>query len=85
MGALFFLVCTGLGVYGLLTAGWSSNSKYALLGGLRGAAQTISYEVRLALTLLSPLLIIQSYDWALLNISQQNLYFILVFPFLAMI
>ena len=85
IGVLFFLVCTGLGVYGLLTAGWRSNSKYALLGGLRGAAQTISYEVRLALTLLSPILVTQTYDWASLNSSQQNFYFILVFPFLAII
>ncbi len=85
IGVLFFLVCAGLGVYGLLTAGWRSNSKYALLGGLRGAAQTISYEVRLALTLLTPILIIQSYDWASLHAFQQNLYFILVFPFLRII
>ena len=41
---------------------YRSNSKYALLGGLRGAAQTISYEVRLALTLLTPILVSQSYD-----------------------
>jgi len=82
---LFFLVCTGLGVYGLLTAGWSSNSKYALLGGLRGAAQTISYEVRLALTLLSPILVAQSYDWTSLTASQQDCYFILVFPLLSLI
>jgi NADH-ubiquinone oxidoreductase chain 1 len=82
---LFFLVCAGLGVYGLLTAGWRSNSKYALLGGLRGAAQTISYEVSLALTLLTPILITQSYDWASLYASQENLYFIVVFPFLGII
>lgn len=85
IGVLFFLVCTGLGVYGLLTAGWSSNSKYALLGGLRGAAQTISYEVRLALTLLTPILVVQSYDWGSLRALQERFYFILVFPFLRII
>jgi len=44
------------GVYPLLLAGWSSNRKYALLGGLRGVAQTISYEIRLALILLGALI-----------------------------
>jgi NADH-ubiquinone oxidoreductase chain 1 len=53
LGLLFFLCCTSLGVYSVMVAGWSSNSNYALLGGLRAVAQTISYEVRLALTLLS--------------------------------
>lgn len=53
LGALFFLACTSLGVYTVIIAGWSSNSNYALLGGLRAVAQTISYEVRLALILLA--------------------------------
>lgn len=51
-GLLFFLCCTGIGVYGVLLCGWSSNSNYALLGGLRSVAQTISYEVRMALILI---------------------------------
>lgn len=54
---LFFLCCVGMGVYFLLAAGWRSNSKYALLGALRGVAQTISYEVSLVLLLLSPLIL----------------------------
>jgi NADH-ubiquinone oxidoreductase chain 1 len=41
-----FLACTSLGVYTVMIAGWSSNSGYSLLGGLRALAQTISYEVR---------------------------------------
>nr|YP_010836014.1 NADH dehydrogenase subunit 1 [Taeniopteryx auberti]WGC89533.1 NADH dehydrogenase subunit 1 [Taeniopteryx auberti] len=53
LGLLFFLCCTSLGVYTVMIAGWSSNSNYALLGGLRAVAQTISYEVSLALILLS--------------------------------
>ena len=60
---LFFLCCIGLGVYLLLAAGWRSNSKYALLGALRGVAQTISYEVSLVLILLSPLIFVSSYRW----------------------
>jgi len=44
----YFLACTRLGVYTVIVAGWSSNSGYSLLGGLPSLAQTISYEVRLA-------------------------------------
>ena len=53
LGLLFFLACTRLGVYTIMIAGWSSNSGYSLLGGLRALAQTISYKVRLAFILLS--------------------------------
>lgn len=51
-GILFFIAISSLTVYGTLVAGWSSNSKYALLGALRAVAQTISYEVRMVLILL---------------------------------
>lgn len=51
IGFLFILALASFGVYGVVLAGWSSGSKYALLGGLRGSAQMISYEVGLALTL----------------------------------
>lgn len=53
LGFLFFLCCSSLGVYTIIIAGWSSNSNYSLLGGLRSVAQTISYEVSLSLILLS--------------------------------
>nr|ALO70541.1 NADH deshydrogenase subunit 1 [Euaesthetus ruficapillus] len=53
LSILFFLCCSSLGVYTIMIAGWSSNSNYSLLGGLRSVAQTISYEVSLALLLLS--------------------------------
>ena len=56
-GVLIFLVISSLSVYGIIIAGWSSNSKYALLGSLRGVAQTVSYEVSITLIILSPLLI----------------------------
>lgn len=55
---LFFLCCSSLGVYTVMVAGWSSNSNYSLLGGLRSVAQTISYEVSLSLILLSFLVLI---------------------------
>jgi len=58
LGILFFLACSSLRVYTIILAGWSSNSNYSLLGGLRSVAQTISYEVSLALILLSFLFLI---------------------------
>nr|CAQ37667.1 NADH dehydrogenase subunit I [Triatoma mexicana] len=62
-GVLFFLCCTGMGVYGVLLSGWSSNSNYALLGGIRSVAQTISYEVSMALTLICVLVFIFSFNF----------------------
>nr|YP_009502505.1 NADH dehydrogenase subunit 1 [Neptis alwina]AWV82907.1 NADH dehydrogenase subunit 1 [Neptis alwina] len=62
MGMLFFLCCTSIGVYTLLIAGWSSNSNYSLLGGLRAVAQTISYEVSLSLILMSSIIMIMNFN-----------------------
>nr|AIW64802.1 NADH dehydrogenase subunit 1 [Mekongiella wardi] len=61
-GFLFFLCCTSLGVYTMMIAGWSSNSNYSLLGSLRSVAQTISYEVSLALILLSLIFLVGSFN-----------------------
>jgi len=57
IGVLFVLAVSSMGVYGIALAGWSSNNKYALLGGLRSSAQMISYELPLSLTVAAPLLI----------------------------
>nr|ASY98495.1 NADH dehydrogenase subunit 1 [Idolomantis diabolica] len=62
LGLFFFLVCTSMSVYTVMLAGWSSNSNYALLGGLRAVSQTISYEVSLALILLSFIFLVGSYS-----------------------
>lgn len=81
LGVLFFLCCTRIGVYTVIIAGWSSNSNYALLGGLRAVAQTISYEVRLALIILSIIFLIGNYNFMYFNIYQNYLWFIfLCFP-----
>nr|AUJ21414.1 NADH dehydrogenase subunit 1 [Chaetopleura apiculata] len=62
-GLLFFLCVSALNVYGVMAAGWSSNSKYSLLGALRSVAQTISYEVSLFLILLSVMSISSSFSF----------------------
>jgi NADH-quinone oxidoreductase subunit H len=60
MGILYIFAVTSLGVYGIVLAGWSSNNKYSLLGGLRSSAQMISYEVSLALSLIGIFMIVSS-------------------------
>ena len=60
VGLLFLLAIAGLGSYGMVLGGWSSNNKYSLLGALRGAAQMISYELPLGLTLLAVVVIVGS-------------------------
>lgn len=60
---LLFFCVTALNVYGTILAGWSSNSKYAFLGALRAAAQTISYEVRLLLLLLFSAFLLMTSSW----------------------
>nr|YP_010126888.1 NADH dehydrogenase subunit 1 [Anopheles vaneedeni]YP_010126901.1 NADH dehydrogenase subunit 1 [Anopheles parensis]QPO06637.1 NADH dehydrogenase subunit 1 [Anopheles longipalpis]QPO06767.1 NADH dehydrogenase subunit 1 [Anopheles funestus-like sensu Spillings et al. (2009)]QPO06871.1 NADH dehydrogenase subunit 1 [Anopheles funestus]QPO06364.1 NADH dehydrogenase subunit 1 [Anopheles vaneedeni]QPO06377.1 NADH dehydrogenase subunit 1 [Anopheles vaneedeni] len=76
LGVLFFLCCTSLGVYTVMIAGWSSNSNYALLGGLRAVAQTISYEVSLALILLSFIFLVGNYNFLNFYIYQDYVWFI---------
>nr|ASY98001.1 NADH dehydrogenase subunit 1 [Theopropus rubrobrunneus] len=76
LGLFFFLVCTSLGVYTVMLAGWSSNSNYALLGGLRAVAQTISYEVSLALILLSFIFLVMSYSLLDFFYYQKGIWFL---------
>nr|CAH59784.1 NADH dehydrogenase subunit 1 [Neurosymploca concinna] len=75
LGLMFFFCCTSMGVYGIMVAGWSSNSNYALLGGLRSIAQTISYEVSLILIMLSSIIFIMDFNLLLLSDFQMNIWF----------
>nr|YP_010999306.1 NADH dehydrogenase subunit 1 [Cricotopus trifasciatus]WPM93152.1 NADH dehydrogenase subunit 1 [Cricotopus trifasciatus] len=81
LGILFFLCCLSMGVYSVMIAGWSSNSNYALLGGLRAVAQTISYEVSLALILLSLIFLVGGFNFFYFFYFQLNVWFmIMCFP-----
>nr|YP_010472540.1 NADH dehydrogenase subunit 1 [Mitrella albuginosa]UVG40725.1 NADH dehydrogenase subunit 1 [Mitrella albuginosa] len=77
-GILFFLCVSGMNVYGTLMAGWASNSKYALLGSLRAIAQTISYEVSMALVLLFPLFLVGSFSFIEVKESQSLIWIALL-------
>nr|YP_010439629.1 NADH dehydrogenase subunit 1 [Lacera procellosa]UTC33517.1 NADH dehydrogenase subunit 1 [Lacera procellosa] len=81
LGILFILCCMSLGVYTVMVAGWSSNSNYSLLGGLRAVAQTISYEVSLAMILLSSIVMIMDYNLMMFMNYQNMVWFVfLMFP-----
>nr|YP_010535817.1 NADH dehydrogenase subunit 1 [Coptotriche turpinia]UYB79015.1 NADH dehydrogenase subunit 1 [Coptotriche turpinia] len=81
LSMLFFFCCTSLGVYIVMMSGWSSNSNYALLGGLRCVAQTISYEVSLALIMLCVIMMIMDFNFFFLYKYQLYVWFIfLMFP-----
>jgi NADH-quinone oxidoreductase subunit H len=71
IGFLFVLAISSMGVYGIALAGWSSNSKYALLGGLRASAQMVSYEVAMGLSLIPVLLMSGNVSFAAIVREQQ--------------
>jgi NADH-quinone oxidoreductase subunit H len=84
-GLLYIFAISSLGVYGIITAGWSSNSKYAFLGSLRSAAQMVSYEVSLGLILITVLLCVGSLNLSLVVLAQQKVWFCIpLFPVLIM-
>jgi len=76
LSMLFLFVCLRIGVYVLIRRGWSSNSNYALLGAIRGVAQTISYEVRLILLILSLVLLSNRFSLRVLVEHQGVIWFI---------
>lgn len=81
VGILYFFAISSLGSYGIIMSGWSSNSKYALLGCLRSAAQIIAYEVSIGLVLISVIIVSNSLNFSEIVITQQNGLTWYFFPF----
>jgi len=75
IGVLFFLAMSSMGVYSVVLAGWASNNKYALLGGLRASAQMLSYEVFMGLSLMGVVLLAGSFNLRDIVEAQKGLWF----------
>ncbi|MFD2532315.1 NADH-quinone oxidoreductase subunit NuoH [Gracilimonas halophila] len=84
-GVLFILAVASLGVYGVTLAGWASNSKYSLLGGLRAAAQMISYELPMGMAVASVVLVAGSLSVVEIAASQEHLWNVFINPIGAVI
>jgi NADH-quinone oxidoreductase subunit H len=83
VGILYLFAISSLGVYGIITAGWSSNSKYAFLGCLRSAAQMVSYEVSIGLIIITVLLCVGSLNLSEIVLAQEEIWFCIpLFPLL---
>ena len=82
VGVLYLFAISSLGVYGILMAGWSSNSKYAFLGGLRSAAQMVSYEVSMGFIIITVLLVAGSLNLSdIVRAQQETIWFVVpLFP-----
>jgi NADH-quinone oxidoreductase subunit H len=80
VGLLYVLALSSIGVYGVALGGWASNSKYALLGGIRGAAQMISYELSLGLALVPVVMLAGSFSMVDIVAAQSRYPFLLVQP-----
>ncbi|MDX1415281.1 MAG: NADH-quinone oxidoreductase subunit NuoH [Candidatus Promineifilaceae bacterium] len=85
VGVLFVLAVTSLGVYGIFLAGWASNSKYAVLGGIRSSAQMISYELAMGLSLLVPIMLADSMDLGVIVEAQRSGWYVFLQPVAAVV
>ena len=75
VGVLYLFAISSMGVYGVIMAGWASNSKYAFLGALRSAAQMVSYEISMGFVIVTVLLCVGSLNLTKVVMAQQNLWF----------
>ncbi|HLD92983.1 MAG TPA: NADH-quinone oxidoreductase subunit NuoH [Anaerolineales bacterium] len=80
VGILYILSVASISVYGIVLAGWSSNNKYAMLGGLRSSAQMLSYELALGLAFVGPMLIAGSMSLTEIVDAQRGIWFIVYQP-----
>lgn len=80
VGLLYYFAISGLTTIGIVTAGWASNNKYALLGGMRGAAQMISYEIPLVMSVIGVVLLTGSMNLNEIVAAQENVWYILLQP-----
>jgi len=80
IGVLYFLGVSSMAVYGVVLGGWASNSKYSLLGGVRGLSQMVSYELSLGLSLVPVIMMARSFSLTDIVMAQQSLPFILLNP-----
>src|SRR3984957_9245468 len=78
IGVLLVLGLSGMGVYGVALAGWASNNKYSLMGGLRSSAQMISYELPMAMAIAAPLLVLNTLSFRHMVDGQAGFYFGLI-------
>jgi NADH-quinone oxidoreductase subunit H len=85
VGVLFVLAVTSISVYGVILAGWASNSKYAVLGGVRASAQMLSYELALGLSVLIPIMLANTMDMGGIVEAQRGMWFFIVQPLAALI
>lgn len=85
VGMLYILSVASIAVYGVTLAGWSSNNKYALLGGLRSAAQMVSYELALGLAVIGPLMLAGSMSLGDIVNAQKDVWFVVYQPVAALI
>lgn len=85
VGILFILAITSISVYGVVLGGWGSNSKYAVMGGIRASAQMISYELALGLSVIPSIMLANSMDMGVIVEAQQGMWFIFLQPLAAFI
>ena len=76
VGILYLFAISSLGVYGIIVSGWASNSRYAFLGGLRSAAQMVSYEVSIGFVIISVLLCVGSLNLTDIVLAQKTVWFV---------
>jgi NADH-quinone oxidoreductase subunit H len=80
VGVLYILAVASIAVYGIVIAGWASNNKYALMGGIRSSAQMVSYELALGLALIGPILLAGSLSIDEIVVGQSGLWYVVLQP-----